>query len=486
MREAPVYRPTVAEFSNFSKYVTHLEEESGHFGIVRVIPPVELKRKPVADDFDLPAPVQQSITGGNGSFRVVLQELPQQSAKAFMMFSDQEKPQSQTPAAIQDEFWRGLDARRREPAVYGADTPGSLFFDDEDSQWNLSTGLQGCLLRHALDPDDKVVGVTTPMLYFGSWRTLFCCHVEDMNLASINFLHQGHEKRWYACGPQDSDRLEAIAALEFPQLKMEQQRVKGGSFLRIKQCLMSPEKFHKAGIPVTTTLQRPNEFVVAFPRAYHWGFNHGTNVAEATNFALESWLAIACNQRRFRECMAWRNQNPEVHVYIDPQYIRRKWLNEPEPEDEEVDPVTGGAKTMGSVAQSESGVKRARAISSSSSKTISKRKKRVPAKISSEELLSKAKKANLPSLFVANSDAHSTVSKGPSKTTTPTQAVPTRRSRPTPGRRVEVWLQGLQTWVQATIRPFVKKDPKADQILVEFDVGGMELLSSDSQWRFKA
>ena len=102
---------------------------------------------------------------------------------------------------------------RCEPAVYGADTPGSLF-DGEESQWNLDTGLQGCLLRSVLSPDDKVVGVTTPMLYFGSWRTLFCCHVEDMNLASINYLHFGHEKRWYACGPQDSDRFEAVAGAQ--------------------------------------------------------------------------------------------------------------------------------------------------------------------------------------------------------------------------------------------------------------------------------
>lgn len=479
MREAPVYRPTAAEFADFAKYVAHLEEEAGHYGIVRVIPPIQLKRKSVPDDFQLPAPVQQSITGGNGSFRVVLQELPEQSAKAFMMFSDQENPQSKTSDDIQNEFWRGLDSRRCEPAVYGADTPGSLF-DGEESQWNLDTGLQGCLLRSVLSPDDKVVGVTTPMLYFGSWRTLFCCHVEDMNLASINYLHFGHEKRWYACGPQDSDRFEAVAALEFPQLKMEQQRARGGSFLRIKQCLMSPEKIHRAGIPVTTTLQRTNEFVVVFPRAYHWGFNHGTNVAEATNFALESWMEIACNRKRFQECLAWRNQNPKVHVYIDPYYIRRKWRNEPEPEEEE-EHVSGGAKTMGGTEEIAE-MKKPATVRRSSTKKQSPKRKRAPSKLSAEKLLLKAKDAPLPGLFTASSDT--TAKSSPAKQ--PSVVEEGRRSRPTPGRRIEVWLEGPQTWAQATIRPFAKKDPKSDQIFVEFDVGGMELLSSNSQWRFKA
>ena len=43
-----------------------------------------------------------------------------------------------------------------------------------------------------------------------------------------------------------------------------------------------------AGVRVTRIVQKPGEFVVTFPRAYHAGFSNGFCIGEAANFALGS------------------------------------------------------------------------------------------------------------------------------------------------------------------------------------------------------
>ena len=54
-------------------------------------------------------------------------------------------------------------------------------------------------------------GVTTPMTYFGMWRSFFAWHKEDADLYSINFLHWGAPKIWYAVAPSNAPKFDRMA-----------------------------------------------------------------------------------------------------------------------------------------------------------------------------------------------------------------------------------------------------------------------------------
>jgi len=71
------------------------------------------------------------------------------------------------------------------------------------------------------------------------------------------------------------------------------------NFLRHKTKLFSPEFLKRQGVQYQTVVQLPGEFVIPMPGAYHFGFNHGYNIAEATNFATARWFDIG---RRCSAC----------------------------------------------------------------------------------------------------------------------------------------------------------------------------------------
>lgn len=191
-------------------------------------------------------------------------------------------------ALLERQFWKRLSPTMP-PAVYGADEAGSLFGDDAASGWSLAN-LDSCL--HVL-PD--IPGVTSPYLYAGMWASVFCAHAEDMNLLSINYLHAGQPKIWYAVAERDAARFVSLAEHHFAhQLK------KCKEFLRHKRCLLSPSILQKAGIRYQTAVQYPGDAIVTFPGGFHFGFNAGFNIAEATNFGVLEWLPFG---RRAKVCL---------------------------------------------------------------------------------------------------------------------------------------------------------------------------------------
>ena len=290
----PVLRPTLKEFSSFRKYLKTIERYSD-YGIVKVIPPEgwfypqydmeKIKRMVIS------SPISQMVNRTcTGVYNLGLLEEENLTVEQYISFSERNSCDSTDMVDRERKFWRsmGFNGGLDDPK-YGADMVGSLFGDDPASSWNvnnLDSPLQ--LLGNDLP------GVSNAMLYFGSWRAMFAFHTEDMELYSINYVHIGDPKSWYSIPPKYKVRFESAAQSYFPQ-EYRQCR----QFLRHKLYIFSPTKLKELGIEYNTIVQNAGEFVITFPGAYHAGFNHGFNIAEATNFATRKWLS---NGRLAKSC----------------------------------------------------------------------------------------------------------------------------------------------------------------------------------------
>lgn len=191
---------------------------------------------------------------------------------------------------IERRFWKRLGPTMP-PPTYGADMEGGLFGDDPATGWNVGQ-LESFL--QLLGP--SLPGVTSPYLYMGMWASVFAAHTEDMNLLSINYLHAGAPKVWYAIAPgKDAQRFEALCEHHFAHAHHECRQ-----FMRHKRSLLSPMILKKAGIKYTTQVQYPGDAMITISGGYHFGFNTGFNVAEATNFGVPEWIPYG---RQAKVCM---------------------------------------------------------------------------------------------------------------------------------------------------------------------------------------
>ena len=273
----------------------------------------------IIDAARLPSPNAQRVLGSQGLYRLINEESRALSLKQFKVLADEAAMPKQhsrctrgngsagdsAAAKLKGEaeraervFWQSIattaEAASNQLPLYGSDVAFSLFDNDDDARasdcavplgWNMNF-MPGCLLRRYLPENCAIPGVTTPMLYYGAYKSAFAWHVEDYDLLSCNYIHDGAPKTWYIVAPKHRAKFERLLASLYPH---EQRNC--GSFYRHKELLFKPhERLHDANIPFATAVQRKGELMVINAAAYHCGFNHGFNAAEAVNFATRHWL----------------------------------------------------------------------------------------------------------------------------------------------------------------------------------------------------
>ncbi|XP_056613934.1 lysine-specific demethylase 4B isoform X1 [Triplophysa dalaica] len=294
------FRPTMEEFQDFGKYIAYMETQGAHrAGLAKVIPPKEWKPRrsyETIEEMVIPAPIMQVVTGQSGLFTQYNIQKKSMTVGEYRKLAYSKKyctPQHKDFDDLERKYWKNLTFVS---PIYGADISGSLY-DPDITEWNIAH------LNTLLDMVEQecgivIEGVNTPYLYFGMWKTTFAWHTEDMDLYSINYLHFGQPKSWYAIPPEHGKRLERLAQGFFPGSSQG-----CDAFLRHKMTLISPSILKKYGIPFDRITQEEGEFMVTFPYGYHAGFNHGFNCAESTNFATLRWvdygkMATQCTCRK--------------------------------------------------------------------------------------------------------------------------------------------------------------------------------------------
>jgi len=305
-----VFRPTIEEFADFSAYIQKMEDCGAHkFGIAKVIPPKEWYASKHYDmekigDMVIDSPIAQLVTGQQGvyqQFNVQQKPLTVRELKE-MAESDKYRPPEGDVEKVERAYWKNITFN---PPIYGADVAGSIYDPDVQS-WNINH-LNTILDLIESEKNVKILGVNTAYLYFGMWKTSFAWHTEDMDLYSINYLHFGASKSWYAIPPEHGKRLETLAAGFFPGSART-----CSQFLRHKMTVISPHMLKKYSIPFYRMTQHAGEFMITFPYGYHSGYNQGYNCAESTNFASLRWIDFG---KRARPCTC-RTDNVKIEMAI--------------------------------------------------------------------------------------------------------------------------------------------------------------------------
>lgn len=135
----------------------------------------------------------------------------------------------------------------------------------------------------------KFAGVHTLMLYAsGGDGAPFGMHVDDFKLLAVNYLVCGSPKIWVVIAPADADLLEEL------MLKLNRQEPLCDQSVGHSYSWISTKLLDEAGIRYSAVSVGPGQAAIIGPGVYHQGFNTGRNIAEAKNYADDTWSPNGC------------------------------------------------------------------------------------------------------------------------------------------------------------------------------------------------
>lgn len=303
--EAPVFRPSAAEFEDPLAYITSIQGQAAQFGIAKIIPPTGWANP------DLELDVQSRFITKRQSVHALQEGQPFKEggtynqaeyhkyadmfSATFMKTHPELMAARRTMSAddyarlLEQSYWDIVERVSNEQVVvdYANDIDtekvGSAF-GKWAGRWDM-TRLMSEPQSALSDLGYSVEGLTHPWLYFGALFATFCWHTEDHFLCSMNYMHTGASKTWYGVLGSGVRKFEEIMQNIFPERFSEDRDI-----LHHLVTVAPPSLLASRGVKVVHTVQSAGEYVVTFPKAYHCGFSHGWNCSEAVNFGTLDWL----------------------------------------------------------------------------------------------------------------------------------------------------------------------------------------------------
>lgn len=239
-----------------------------------------------------------------GNFEYGFQELDKKvSIKEFKNMCEdsfEEFDEENDLLNIEKQFWSIVYGDERVKTYYGADVHNDTKNYISGFENQPSESIRSSFLNLMNLPNDKhtllplltsITGISLPWCYFGSKFSVFGIHLEDHFTYSVNYQFSGHPKIWYCIKISDSDKFHEYIKQKYPDFLKRQKDI-----LHQLTMTISPydvDLHEKIGIKFFKACQKPYEYIITFPKCWHFGFNLGFNHNEAVNFILPNWIPYA-------------------------------------------------------------------------------------------------------------------------------------------------------------------------------------------------